>query len=496
VSVPLAVIEDIVAASSIAATIEALLPAGVRERQLTAGTLLTGMMLALADGRPAHLTRVHAALLALPEADQKRLGVVADWKTGPHQLTYRQAEHTHRLIRKALDKDQPDGAPSADLQQLCGQLLEASIPGEFKDASSSLAVDWTDVEAWARAVPHGSPEPGADPEARWGHRNVNRAIEEGEMFYGYYLPAAVMVNDEDGPAVPELVRRITVCNSAHDPAAAIVPVLEAMTADGIKLGDVLADSGYSHRVPATWASPLRAAGALLVQDLHPSDRGTQGTHQGAIICNGCLYCPQTPEPLLQLVALPPAATPAEVAAHDQQTAELSRYKLGLHAAGDAGGHRRHACPAATGKIRCPLKPASMKLDRNRPEILAPPAHPPACCTQHTITAGPGIAEKTRQKHDYPSADWRTSYQRRTAAERLNASIKDTATNSIDRGWIRLTGLTPLMLWLACLTAVRNQRTLAAYHARQDESQRRGAAGLPPRTRNRRRALADTAPAPP
>ena len=89
----------------------------------------------------------------------------------------------------------------------------------------------------------------------------------------------------------------------------------------------------------------------------------------------------------------------------------------------------------------------MKLDRNRPEILTPPQHPPACCTQQTITAGPGVAPKTRQKHDYPSAAWRISYQRRTAAERLNAAIKDTAVNGIDRGWIRLTGITPLMLWL-------------------------------------------------
>ena len=30
----------------------------------------------------------------------------------------------------------------------------------------------------------------------------------------------------------------------------------------------------------------------------------------------------------------------------------------------------------------------MTLSRDRPEILTPPAHPPACCTQHTITAGP------------------------------------------------------------------------------------------------------------
>ncbi|HEX9358828.1 MAG TPA: hypothetical protein VF933_34080, partial [Streptosporangiaceae bacterium] len=59
-SVPLAVIEDIVDASGIAEAIEDLLPRGVRNRQLTARTLLTGMMLTVADGRPAHLTRVHA----------------------------------------------------------------------------------------------------------------------------------------------------------------------------------------------------------------------------------------------------------------------------------------------------------------------------------------------------------------------------------------------------------------------------------------------------
>jgi hypothetical protein len=493
VNATLAVIEGIIASSGIAGAIEALLPAAVRSRQLTAGTLLAGMMLALADGRPAHLTRAHEALLALPEDDQKRLGVIAGWNDGPHQLSYRQVEHTARLIKNALAKEQPDGAASADLQQLCDRLLEASIPAEFKDASSSLAVDWTDVEAWSRPVPHEAAGSGTDPEARWGHRNVNLKIQEGEMFFGYYLSAATMVKDEDGPAVPELVRRITVCNSAHDPAAALVPVLQGMAADGIRPGDILADSGFSHRQPGTWAVPLRGIGASLVIDLHPSDRGPQGTHEGAIICNGNLYCPATPKALLELIPLPPAAKPAGIAAHNQQTAELAHYKLGLHAADDADGYRRLACPACTGKIRCPLRPASMTLTRDRPEILAPPRHPPPCCTQKTITAGPGVAARTRQKHDYPSATWRTSYQRRTAAERLNSSIKDTATSSIDRGWIRLMGVTPLMLWLTCLTAVRNQRILTARDKRQQHAPPSAATGQPPRTRKRRRELAGTAP---
>ena len=54
----------------------------------------------LADSRPAHLTRVHQALTSLPEDDQPRLGVIADWKHGPHLLTYRQAEYTFGLVAR------------------------------------------------------------------------------------------------------------------------------------------------------------------------------------------------------------------------------------------------------------------------------------------------------------------------------------------------------------------------------------------------------------
>ena len=178
-AIPLARLEEITDTSHAAPAIEALLPAGVRRRQLRARTLLLGMQLALADRRPAYLTEVHAALTSLPEHDQKRLGVIEDWKDGPHQLTYRQVEHTSRLITKALAKAEPDGAPSRDLQQLSDQLAEASIPGPLKNASSSLAVDWTDAEAWSRPVPASSPGTGTGPEARWGHRNVNRTISQG-----------------------------------------------------------------------------------------------------------------------------------------------------------------------------------------------------------------------------------------------------------------------------------------------------------------------------
>ena len=483
--IPLAVLEQVIDTSGAAPQIEAMLPIGVRARQLSVRTLLAGMCLAQADHRPAHLTRVHQALVSLPGDDQGRLGVVADWNRGPHLLTYRQTEYTFSLVAKALGNDEPDGLPSPALQAVCDDLLEASIPEELKHASTSLAVDWTDLESFSRPPPRGTSDC-ADPEASWGHRKNNLLRSENELFYGYYLSAGVMMPGEDGPAVPELARRATLSSCRHDPVRAFAPMLTAMPGQGIPLGDILGDSGYAHRDAGAWAIPLRAAGAQLVQDLHPHDRGPKGTHDGAIISNGNLYCPGTPRPLMELGPIARTATRDETAAHDAKTDELSRYKLGRLTRDDPDGYHRVQCPAAMSKIRCPLRPASMRLDRDRPEILQPPEHPQACCAQQTITVPPGVLAKTTQKHDYPSAAWRRSYSRRTGAERGFATAKDPATNDISRGWCRLMGLTPLMLFTTTLLIVRNQRILHAWTARQEETQRRAAQGLPPKTRRRRR----------
>jgi hypothetical protein len=482
---PLAVFEEVIDASGIAPRIEAMLPIGVRPRQLKVRTLLAGMCLAQADHRPAHLTRIHQALIALSEEEKERLGVTTAWKSGPHLLTYRQTERTFGLVARALGNDEPGGLPSPALQTACDDLLEASVPERFKHASASVAVDWTDLESFSRPPPARGGDC-ADLEASWGHRKNNLLRSENELFFGYYFSAGTMMPEENGPPVPELARRMTLSSCRHDPVRAFAPVLTAMPEQGIRLGDILTDSGYSYRDPAAWAIPLRAAGAQLVQDLHPHDRGPKGTHHGAVISNGNLYCPKTPRTLLELGPLAPSATKEQAADHDCKTAELARHKLGHITAADADGYHRVQCPAAMGKIRCPLRPASMLLARDRPEILTPPENPSACCTQQTITVPADVAAKTRQKHDYPSKAHRRSYARRTGAERSFATAKDPAASNISRGWCRLMGLAPLMLLATTLLIVRNQRIQAAWNTRQEENQHRAANGLPPKTRRRRR----------
>jgi len=474
----------VIDASGVPGRLEALLPVGVRPRQLSVRTLLAGMLLTLADGRPAHLSRVHGALVGLDDEDRRHLGVVCESKHGPHTLTYRQVEYTFSLLKDVLSKDVPDGAPKETLQEVLDALLEASVSEQDTARSSSLAVDWTDIESFStrRTKPDGTY---AEKEASWGHRKGGGPGEKDELFFGYYLSLATMVEDDAGAPVPELVRRMALTSPDHDPVPAFVDVLERLVFSGVAIGDVVADSGYAYRVPAHFALRMRALGAGLVMDLHPSDRGTQGIYGGAICFNGALYCPATPRALFLIEPLSRQASEEETKVHDAHSAELQRYKLGKTSACDADGYHRVACPAVLSKVRCPVREASLALSFSRPEILTPPSHLPACCVQKTITVPPAVNAKTAQRHDYPSVAHRRSYARRSAVERSNARIKDPATTDVARGWCRLMGLVPMSLFLACALVVRNLAVADAFEERQVENARRRAAGLAPRTRRRR-----------
>ena len=486
-SVPLAVIEDIIDASGVAPAIEALLPAGVRGRQLTARTLLTGMLLVLDDRRPAFLTEVRAALIALPETDQARLGVTAEWTTGPHQLTYRQAGHTHRLVSKALGKDSPDGAPSDALQSACDCLLEASIPTAHKNGSSALAADWTDVESWSRPPRHGTTAC-ADPEAAWGHRSSNLPGPKGEMFFGYFLSAVVMTREEHGPPVPEL-------------AAANRVLLPS--GPGPRAGPVDRDARVSparrhHRRlgcpprPRAWAT-RSGEWRQPIQDLHPHDRGPGERTRARSSPTATSTARRHPHRCCSSARCHPARPPS------RQPRTTTRPPNSPLQTRKAHRRRRRRLPPrhlpGRGQSPLPAPPRLVPLSRDRPEILTPPPHrPPAAPSRpsppdHRSRPRPGRNTTTHRRNG-------GVHRRRTAAERVNATIKDTATTSIAHGWCRLTGLAPLTLWIACLLAARNQRILTAWDARQQDDARRAAAGLPPRTRKRRRtSLAQLAAGP-
>ena len=192
----------------------------------------------------------------------------------------------------------------------------------------------------------------------------------------------------DGPPVPELTRRITLSSCHADPVRVLTPV--------------------AHPHARGRHPPRRRPRRLRLRPPRPGRLGPPAPRRRRAAGPGPAPArprppghpprrdhrqrqPRTappPRPLLHLGPLPPGATADQIAAHDQQTAELARHKLGRLTADDADGYHRVTCPAATGKLRCPLRPASMTLTTSRPEILTPPEHPPACCTQQTLTVPP------------------------------------------------------------------------------------------------------------
>ena len=262
---------------------------------------------------------------------------------------------------------------------------------------------------------------------------------------------------------------MTQASCHRDPARAMVPVLERLAASGVPLGDVPGDSGYAHRVPRTGPCRCAPQAPKLIQDLHPDDRGPHGTHAGAVISNGNLYCPATPRPLPGLGPLARDATPGQTAAHDRQADRRDRP---LQARQNHQRRRRRpphrhvprrdgqAPLPATAAVDVPGLPAAPHT------ILAPPQHPPACCTQQSITVPPEVHAKTAQKHDYPSKS--TPVLLRPAL-RCRADLLHSQGPCQQRHQPRLVppdGTDPdHHLFACCLLIVRNQRILDAFDAR-------------------------------
>ncbi len=62
-----------------------------------------------------------------------------------------------------------------------------------------------------------------------------------------------MVADGHGEALPELIRRRQLSSCRHDRVPSFVAVVTSSAASGVVVHEVLADSGYAHKVPAVAA---------------------------------------------------------------------------------------------------------------------------------------------------------------------------------------------------------------------------------------------------
>ena len=124
--------------------------------------------------------------------------------------------------------------------------------------------------------------------------------------------------------------------------------------------------------------------------------------------------------------------------------------------------------------------------QSRPEILTPPEHPPACCTQQTLTIAPRRRGEDPAETRLPLRGTppllRPPHRRRTGLLHHQGPSQQHHQPRL----VPPHGPATTRALARRLHAVRNQRILADWDARQADNQRRAAAGLPPRTRKRRR----------
>ena len=489
-------IETIIDASGVAPAIEDLLPRGVRSRQLTARTLLTGMMLTVADDRPAQLTRVHAALTSLPEADQARLGVTAGWKTGPHQLTYRQAEHTCRLIARALAK----GNRTARRRQALQASLRPAAGGQHpRRTAKTPPVAGRGLDRRRNLVPAAPARHHRmrRPRSRLGAPQHQPARAQGRDVLRLLPVRGAMTGEENGPPVPG-------AGPPDDPV--LLP-----PRPGPRPGP-RADRGCQRTASRSATSSTTPATPTATPQPGPSRCGRPA--------------PSSSRTSTRTTAARKEPTTAPSSPTGTCTARPPRHRCSSSPAA-ARRHRRADRRARPADSRA--GPAQARPAHRRRRRRLPPRHLPRRRRQDPLPAPPGLDDPqpgpARDPHparaparllhpaDHHRPDPRsrprpgrntTTHPRRTGAPTPGAPAPSApsppsrtppppaspAAGAASPAWPRSPCGSP-----ACSPSATSASSPPG-DARQDDNARRAAAGLPPRTRKRRRtSLAQLAAGP-
>lgn len=494
--------------SDVHAVLEAALagaPQG-RKRALTCDVLLAGMVATATRDKNLTLVAVHRTLVDELATDYQRILGIRGAR-GP--LTVRQVRYLWNCITDLYEHTEarrPDLTlgerveRSGKLQHLIDQLLASATL--HIGAAGRYAVDESAIDSPARGKGRprrGSNAPGpedqdadepedrygrsADVDARWGYRTKTYHNRTNQVF-GYQMVGFTGVAPVGGVPRPLLMERISVVAANCDGIDETISGLQRMREDGVPVVEVLADRGFSYKLPERWADKLRAMGIDQVLDLHPNDNGARAHKDGYVMVDGWAHCPSIPDHLIRIAKptrlsvaddkknatreerLDAARRRAEVDEFNRLIAERRVYRF-ERAGRTAGGNERFTCPSRAGKLKCGGCPLSADYD-DVPEVT-PPVNEAGelskACAQTTITLKPSVEPKLRQREYWGSPEWQLSYNRRSDVERSFGLLKTADGGGVQRGWTRQHGLVKTTLLLAIAVAASNLRILLSWARR-------------------------------
>jgi hypothetical protein len=426
-----------------------------RPRELSVRTLLVALLL-LSQTGSMHLVRVPGMLNSLDTATRKRLGVVRQGG-----ITRRQVERLYNLIADALD-----GSKHAHFDAFCDLLLQATVDPACAE-TASIAIDGTSVDSWGRRrrrVDAGGQVSwvSSDPDAQWRRKSQDNPWKR--PVFGYDLTVAVTVPEVDGPDVPLAAKAMRFRGANRGSVAMGRAVVKEVARQQGVLGDVIADREYTSTLDGRdFVMPVRALGGEPVFELTQLQLGARGTSHGAVMIDGHPFSPSVPPALQLLVPPPPGSMWVDVQAYQQKIAMREKYALVPHGSRKANGSQVYQCPAAAGKLFCPLVPSS--TPGAFPAALAPATTLPGSVCSKKFTTFQATDAPLSQRDLFGSARWFSSMSRRSRVEGFFGNVKNEACENLRRGTIRVRGLVKTGMLVAFAVASTNLRLADSFAKR-------------------------------
>jgi len=516
----------VIEASGAAGRLEATLARSTgRRRSLQVRAVLVALLALAMDGRPLHLSEVTRLLYTRLSAKSKA-GLQVSGTAGSHKCflaRYRcvrylfhkmleemdpSLEHKNRVMavgelkakRKRLTEAEASKRRQA-LESFLGSLLEGSAlvleAEELSGYDGSVGLDATVVPLYSRGPSRRSGTCASDPDGGWyvregDHRELedHKGRKRSKVAWALEATIATMAREPGKtPQHPNLALGLVLARPGEDPGGAGVRVLASLVARGYKPGFLGADRGYTQVTPEHFHLPVRALGYSLVMDYKENDLGRQANSGGAVLVDGCFYCPAMPEPLVSATGDRRAETIDE-ATFSARLKARSAYRLVRKSGPDKDGYERFSCPAVGRHphVICPLRPTSAAAIGKVPVLLAP-VPPPKVCTQQAITIAPNIGARHRQELAFGTERWTRVYATcRNTIEGWNGFVKDAAHEDLAApSRRRVRGIAAQSIFCAFLLMAANLRKIRTFRQLIDEQRM---AAVAERARRRRMSIVD------
>lgn len=398
-----------------------------------------------------------AVAMALPIEVRRRWG-----DTSPQQ-SYKRLNTMLRRISKVLAET------DTGFDEFATGLFEAQLDASGIDFGDAVAFDGTVTRSAARVHyreptkqekaanrklgrnPNKKVAWGKDADARHGHYPA----KEGQVpfAFGYEAHIACPIPTVEGQEMPVVAAALAFQPNSTTDRPAIRDLLIARD----RYKTVVFDAGYDYKGESNFQKFLDVGIAPIFDPRQQLRKGITSSH-GKIIRDGDEFCPSTPEALRELPTLAEHMSEADRTALEAKYDERAKYMMARVSYGD--GRVRSMCPAMAGKVVCPARPKSMKIqDPTAPEVT-PPTDLPKCCVQKTTSTRVELLRRSRQgRHAYGTTEWGRIYRRRNRTESFNALIKHNLGNLAERSWSRVFGRCKVGLLFALKMMAANIRSI-------------------------------------